>query len=279
MSEEQAKYITDANEMVGAGYEHPERPRHGFESPNFTQVPNDLFLKMGGMDECELKVVMYICRYTFGYHRDSVKISIRKMAIAIGMNTASVAKGAAAAERRGLIRRVIDGLNTTEWRAIVTDAVSEIESPVYQKLNHPVSEIESQVGLNKDKERVKDNTTTRANSSEVFRAYEAEIGLITPRIADAIGDYLDELSISPEWMIDAFHIAAEQNKRNWAYCAAILKRWAVEGKTALPPKQRPSGPKYPAKGDNTEFFKNLAKSAKENNAWLPEKKLLNSSVI
>jgi DnaD/phage-associated family protein len=88
------------------------------------------------------------------------------------------------------------------------------------------------------------NTTTRKNS-EVFKAYENEIGLITPKIADAIGDYMDDLHIQPDWIIEAIHLAATNNKRNWAYCAAILKRWAVEGKTALPPKQTPSGPKYP----------------------------------
>ena len=143
----------EALEMMGAGYEHPARFPQGFQSPNFTQVPNDLFLIMGDMDECELKVVMYVCRFTFGYHRDSFKISTRKMAAAIGMNTASVSKGAEAAEARGVIERVIDGQNTTEWRAIVRDGVSEIESLVYQKLNHSVSDSESQVGLNKGKEK------------------------------------------------------------------------------------------------------------------------------
>jgi DNA replication protein DnaD len=28
-------------------------------------------------------------------------------------------------------------------------------------------------------------------------------------------------------------IAAGQNKRNWSYCEAILKRWVTEGKVPL----------------------------------------------
>jgi len=138
----------------------------GFEKQTYTQVPNSLFEVMGDMDECELKVVLYICRYTFGYHRDTVKISTRKMADAIGMNTASVAKGAEAAERRGLIERINDGQNTTEWRALVAESDSKSESPdpeVIQKVNHPVSDFESQVGLNKDKE--KDSKETGAKPS------------------------------------------------------------------------------------------------------------------
>lgn len=125
----------------------------GFEKQTYTQVPNSLFLVMSEMDECELKVVLYICRYTFGYHRDEVKISNRKLAKAIGMSTASVEKGAAMAEKRGLIERVIDGQNTTLWRAVVS--VSEIDTPVYQRLIHPVAKNATQV---RSKENIKENS-------------------------------------------------------------------------------------------------------------------------
>ena len=102
-------------------------------------------------------------------------------------------------------------------------------------------------------------STTRVFSGDVFKVYESEIGIITPRIRDAIGDYLDDLKIPTEWIVEAIQIAATQNKRNWAYCAAILKRWAVEGKTALPPKPQPRGPKYP-KGDRSDLFEKLEKA-------------------
>jgi DnaD/phage-associated family protein len=107
------------------------------------------------------------------------------------------------------------------------------------------------------------NTTTREKIAEVFKAYESEIGLLTPHSRDCINDYLDHLKISPDWIIEAIHIAREQQKANWAYCAAILKRWSQFGKNDLPPKPRPYGPKYPNKGDNTEFFRNLAIAAQE----------------
>lgn len=90
-----------------------------------------------------------------------------------------------------------------------------------------------------------ESTTAREISAKVFKAYEEEIGLLTPSISNAISDYLDDLKISSEWIIDAIHEAARQNKRNWAYCAAILKRWAVEGKTASPTNSKPSGRKHP----------------------------------
>lgn len=131
----------------------------GFEKQTYTQVPNSLFSIMHEMDECELKVVLYICRYTFGYHRDEVKISTRKLAKAINMSVSSVDKGADSAVKRGLIERVTDGQNTTTWRAIVSDSKSDtpqsdsnIDTGVIQKTNHSVSENESQVGV---KERIK----------------------------------------------------------------------------------------------------------------------------
>jgi DnaD/phage-associated family protein len=104
------------------------------------------------------------------------------------------------------------------------------------------------------------NTTTREKFGSVFATYETEIGGLNGHVNDCISDYLDNLHIPPEWLIESFHIAAEQNKRNWAYCAAILKRWAVEGKSALPPKVHPAGPRNPAKGSRAAEMKLLAEA-------------------
>lgn len=127
-----------------------------FEKQTYTQTPNSLFIAMKDMDECELKVVMLICRYTFGYHRDEVKLSTRKIAEEIGMNTASVQKGADQAVERGLIEKVIDGNKTTLWRALVSD--SEIESPAIQKLNRGVSDNESLLGVKESNKEKKEKS-------------------------------------------------------------------------------------------------------------------------
>lgn len=72
----------------------------------------------------------------------------------------------------------------------------------------------------------------------------------------------------------------EWSSRGWsASNLAWLTEWAVEG--VIPPKdyRKSSIGGKPAKGDNTQFNADLARAAKENNPWLPEKKLLKSSVI
>jgi hypothetical protein len=188
----------------------------GFENQTYTQVPNSLFLIMKDMDECELKVVMYICRMTFGYHRDAVKISTRDLAQAIGMNTASVCKGAEAAVIRGLIEKVISGQNTTEWHAIVTDGVSEIESldpKVIQRLNRSDSENESQVGLNKDKEKNINNES----KPKIELPVGADIGWLINH--DASAEEIEKslkLNQDNEMRLDCYERSMGYNPLGWS---------------------------------------------------------------
>ena len=62
----------------------------------------------------------------------------------------------------------------------------------------------------------------------VFKLYEENIGPLTPLIADALKDA--ETIYSSEWIADAIELAVKNNKRNWKYCEAILKRWKEEGR-------------------------------------------------
>ncbi len=72
-----------------------------------------------------------------------------------------------------------------------------------------------------------ESTTTRARPN-IFELYEANIGALTPMIADALTDA--EEDFAPQWIEDAIRLAVENNKRNWKYCLAILERWKAEGK-------------------------------------------------
>jgi DNA replication protein len=61
----------------------------------------------------------------------------------------------------------------------------------------------------------------------IFKLYEENIGPLTPLIADALKDAED--TYPPEWVAEALEIAVKQNKRNWKYAEAILRRWKEEG--------------------------------------------------
>ena len=86
-----------------------------FESPNFTQTPNDLFdTLLPDMSLAELKVTLAAIRHTFGFHRDTFKLSIADMMKSTGLSKHSVLTGACLAEKRGTMRREISN-GTTIW--------------------------------------------------------------------------------------------------------------------------------------------------------------------
>lgn len=91
----------------------------GFQSPFHTAIPNDLFSEyLPGMGYAELKVVMVVCRETFGFHRDTFRLSIRKLATAAGLSARNAQLGAEAAVKRGLITQTANG-GVTLWGVVV----------------------------------------------------------------------------------------------------------------------------------------------------------------
>jgi DNA replication protein len=62
----------------------------------------------------------------------------------------------------------------------------------------------------------------------IFRLYEENIGPLTSLIGDALREA--ETEYPQDWVEDAFRIAVENNKRNWRYIQAILRRWQEKGR-------------------------------------------------
>jgi len=62
----------------------------------------------------------------------------------------------------------------------------------------------------------------------IFTLYEQNIDLLTPLMAEELKDAADHYP--EDWIVDAFREAVHQNKRNWRYIRAILRRWETEGK-------------------------------------------------
>jgi DnaD/phage-associated family protein len=67
----------------------------------------------------------------------------------------------------------------------------------------------------------------RPERPNIFKLYEENIGPLTPMIADALKDA--EQTYPTEWVAEALEIAVKNNKRNWKYVEAILRRWKEEG--------------------------------------------------
>jgi len=74
--------------------------------PNHTQIPNELLDEyMQEMTGAELKVVLVICRKTFGWHKEIDRISFSQLVELTGMTRSSVNSGLQKAMKRGLIAR------------------------------------------------------------------------------------------------------------------------------------------------------------------------------
>lgn len=76
----------------------------------------------------------------------------------------------------------------------------------------------------KDKESEEGEDAEPAN---IFETFEQEIGPLTPTIAEELKEA--ENVHTGQWVCEALRIASINNKRNWGYAKAILKRWQVEG--------------------------------------------------
>ncbi len=62
----------------------------------------------------------------------------------------------------------------------------------------------------------------------IYRLYEANIGPLTPMIAEALRDAEHEFPAG--WLEEAVRIAVHSNARSWRFIQAILDRWQKEGK-------------------------------------------------
>lgn len=62
----------------------------------------------------------------------------------------------------------------------------------------------------------------------IYQLYEANIGSITPMIAEGLKD--SEAEFPAHWLEEAIRLSVERNKRSWKYVRAILERWDREGR-------------------------------------------------
>lgn len=66
------------------------------------------------------------------------------------------------------------------------------------------------------------------SSISIYELFENNIGTIGPLMAEQLAEAEDRYP--PQWIEEAFKTAVNENKRSWRYIAAILRRWAAEGR-------------------------------------------------
>ena len=88
----------------------------GFHSPTTTPIPDQLFDEvMNRLTGAELKVVLYICRRTFGFKKASDTISLNQIASGITTKSGKVLDGGTGLSKRHVQR----ALKTLEEQKII----------------------------------------------------------------------------------------------------------------------------------------------------------------
>ncbi len=174
----------------------------GFASPNFTQVPDELFdVLMPQLSDAELRVLLYIVRRTFGFKRDADAISLSQLVSGIttregqvldrgtGLSKATVARGLAGlrekgvilAERRSSIQR---GNEATTYRLRFKTASSGMNrqpTPVSQPRDRvhsapPVSQLRQALSRQRDTQKTGGKNTDFEDSKEIALREERGAG-------------------------------------------------------------------------------------------------------
>ena len=75
------------------------------------------------------------------------------------------------------------------------------------------------------------NRKTNPEWDAICSTYENEIGLLTPLIADHLGELADKYPLP--WITEALAEAVKANVRKLNYAAKILERWHTEGRETV----------------------------------------------
>jgi len=211
-------------------------------SETFTQVPDSFFRKLLNEidDLAELKVTLYalwrithmeggahfLCRTEFAEDADFMR----------GLGGADLDAALEKAVQRGSLLRV------------------QNEAGGFYFLNTPRGRAAAE-SMQKGEWRSAMRTPSAppAERPNIFKLYEENIGPLTPLIADALKDA--EQTYPTEWVAEALEIAVKNNKRNWRYVEAILKRWKVEGHAKKQDRQnaQEDGRRY-VEGEYAEYI-------------------------
>jgi len=184
------------------------------DSETFTQLPDGFFhhLLKDIQDAGELKVTIYFLwriENTEGPFRALCETDFE--ANDLGLSAEEILSGLGKAVQRGSILK------------------STHEAEVFYFLNSPRGRAAAEAfAKGQWRESARILSSPPVERPNVFKLYEENIGPLTPLIADALKDAED--LYESEWIADAIELAVKNNKRNWKYCEAILKRWKEEGR-------------------------------------------------
>jgi phage replication O-like protein O len=114
----------------------------GYEAPNYTQTPNELFDLIPEMGIAELKVTLVVVRKTLGWHKREDRISLTQLQELTGLSRQGVIDGILDAVARGTVKQHKHETGSHSYSLVVkpVDQTSQASRPVASQASRPTKE-------------------------------------------------------------------------------------------------------------------------------------------
>jgi DnaD/phage-associated family protein len=186
--------------------------------------------KVGFMSDCLFRRFICFILAAKEYGKDGLLPPVDKLAWRLRLSTEEITTALIELQELSITSLDEDG-----WRVI---NFSKFQSPVSGAERTRKSRAKKSASSGEDVTKTLHNVkrcvtfdsasaSASVNLIKVLKRYESEIGVITPKIADALKDA--ETEYAEGWIEAAIDEAALNNARSWSYINAILRRWKVDG--------------------------------------------------
>lgn len=127
------------------------------QAPNYTQIPNEILDDwMAKLSGVEFKVVMKICRNTFGWHKGYDGISVSQLEAATGYGHSQISKAIHRLEEMQLISTVKHDGKVTTYQIRLSEPIQKVDSTQPESGKVPIQKVDTQKKVkesNKEKEK------------------------------------------------------------------------------------------------------------------------------
>jgi phage replication O-like protein O len=145
------------------------------ERPNYTQIPNAILHEMPNMKAGELRVLLAVCRQTFGFHKASDQLSLTQLQRLTGMSRQGVVNALDGEYAQRFLERTETG-NSYTYRI---EVVNEVDHPLVNEFDQGsqrgLPEVVNEVDTQKKKQK-KTTTTAERAGARVTRITESVFG-------------------------------------------------------------------------------------------------------
>lgn len=207
----------------------------------FTKIANELLevVPLFNFNGTQLRIILVVWRYTYGFKRKNHEISISFLVKATGISKRQLQKEVNNLINYKVLHEVRKAtFNTTriiefnkdydQWLIEHSITNEQQENKRTQVNNSTPQQVNSnapqQVNNSSSKKEIfKENIKETTTVENPFQFYSENFQMITPFIAESIEQW--EMDLSTELVVEAMKIANKQGVRKFNYVEGILRDW------------------------------------------------------